>query len=401
MWGQAPVKSENQNSKILNTEYKQSFTLVELMIVIAILAILSAIVIFVLNPARLFDNFRDSQRISDITTIHKSIAFLETWNISGLNYGSTTTVYISVPDSDPGCANIVGLPTLSSGYNYACSSETNYKKSDGTGWLPVNFLVNGSNYYLSLLPVDPTNDNEFFYAYFPGGSYELLAKLKNYASSNSVSESDNADFFIIGSPNRVNHVPMTALLSGPEPLIHDGYTYDTFELPSGVIWMKDNMRSSTLQAICDGGRNCTTCCYDNNSANCDTYGRLYTHSAAWRICPTGWTLPTDDDWKELEGYFNMSVADQNANGWRGTGLRDAFVNNFDVVMSGYMLQFCGSHPTNFGMGEGTAFWTATASANGWTYPYNRSFRSDLTTIGRAYSAYYVDYLHVRCVKKPT
>ncbi|HRZ29601.1 MAG TPA: hypothetical protein P5052_02475, partial [Candidatus Paceibacterota bacterium] len=29
------------------------------MIVIAILAILSAIVIFALNPARLFDNFRD------------------------------------------------------------------------------------------------------------------------------------------------------------------------------------------------------------------------------------------------------------------------------------------------------------------------------------------------------
>ena len=35
---------------------KKSFTLVELMIVIAILAILSAIVIFTLNPGRLFDN---------------------------------------------------------------------------------------------------------------------------------------------------------------------------------------------------------------------------------------------------------------------------------------------------------------------------------------------------------
>ncbi|MDD3808616.1 MAG: prepilin-type N-terminal cleavage/methylation domain-containing protein, partial [Candidatus Pacebacteria bacterium] len=45
---------------------KKSFTLVELMIVIAILAILSAIVIFTLNPSRLFDNFRDTRRVTDI-----------------------------------------------------------------------------------------------------------------------------------------------------------------------------------------------------------------------------------------------------------------------------------------------------------------------------------------------
>jgi len=44
-----PKKGINRNSKA-------SFTLVELMIVIAILAILSAIVIFTLNPGRLFDN---------------------------------------------------------------------------------------------------------------------------------------------------------------------------------------------------------------------------------------------------------------------------------------------------------------------------------------------------------
>jgi prepilin-type N-terminal cleavage/methylation domain-containing protein len=93
------VKSENQNSKISNIKYKsqlhfvtrsdhsdglgllgsrKSFTLVELMIVIAILAILSAIVIFALNPGRLFDNFRDTRRVSDINTINKAINFIET-----------------------------------------------------------------------------------------------------------------------------------------------------------------------------------------------------------------------------------------------------------------------------------------------------------------------------------
>jgi len=56
---------------------KKSFTLVELMIVIAILAILSAIVIFALNPARIFDNFRDTKRVTDIQSINKAIIFME------------------------------------------------------------------------------------------------------------------------------------------------------------------------------------------------------------------------------------------------------------------------------------------------------------------------------------
>jgi prepilin-type N-terminal cleavage/methylation domain-containing protein len=56
---------------------KRSFTLVELMIVIAMLAILSAIVIFALNPARLFNNFRDTKRVADINMINKAISFME------------------------------------------------------------------------------------------------------------------------------------------------------------------------------------------------------------------------------------------------------------------------------------------------------------------------------------
>jgi len=56
---------------------RKSFTLVELMIVIAILAILSAIVIFALNPARLFNNFRDTKRVADINMINKAISFME------------------------------------------------------------------------------------------------------------------------------------------------------------------------------------------------------------------------------------------------------------------------------------------------------------------------------------
>ncbi|MDD4784199.1 MAG: prepilin-type N-terminal cleavage/methylation domain-containing protein [Candidatus Paceibacterota bacterium] len=76
------VKSINQKSKMENNttqkqNAKKSFTLVELMIVIAILAILSAIVIFALNPSELFKKSRDSRRITDIQTLYKGISFME------------------------------------------------------------------------------------------------------------------------------------------------------------------------------------------------------------------------------------------------------------------------------------------------------------------------------------
>jgi len=56
---------------------KQSFTLVELMITIAVLAVLAAIILFALNPTKVFNNARDTKRVTDIQTIHKAISFIE------------------------------------------------------------------------------------------------------------------------------------------------------------------------------------------------------------------------------------------------------------------------------------------------------------------------------------
>ena len=38
-------------------------------------------------------------------------------------------------------------------------------------------------------------------------------------------------------------------------------------------------------------------------SNYDTYGVLYNYTAAISACPTGWHLPTDDEWSELENYL--------------------------------------------------------------------------------------------------
>jgi len=41
-------------------------------------------------------------------------------------------------------------------------------------------------------------------------------------------------------------------------------------------------------------------CYDNNDANCEKYGRLYSFEAAKAACPAGWRLPSSEEWVKLQ-----------------------------------------------------------------------------------------------------
>ena len=74
------------------------------------------------------------------------------------------------------------------------------------------------------------------------------------------------------------------------------------------------------------------CWYDNNSSSGYTYGALYTWAAAMKganssdinpsgvqgVCPDGWHLPSDEEWKQLEMHLGMSQAEADDTGYRGT-----------------------------------------------------------------------------------
>jgi len=56
-------------------------------------------------------------------------------------------------------------------------------------------------------------------------------------------------------------------------------------------------------------------------ANYTTYGVLYNWPAALTACPSGWQLPTDNEWKQLEMAIGMSQSeadDTDDTGYRGT-----------------------------------------------------------------------------------
>jgi prepilin-type N-terminal cleavage/methylation domain-containing protein len=179
-----PVSSTGYASRFAarltgSTRVKTAFTLVELLIVIAILAVLAAAVVIVLNPAELLAQARDSQRITDLKTLKDAIDIFVVDNPSA-SLGTSQKVYVSLPDTSSTCANI-SLPTLPAGWTYNCVTTENLRNTDGTGWVPLNLGTIFGGTPIPYLPLDPQNDATLtkYYAYIPGGSYVLTSLMES------------------------------------------------------------------------------------------------------------------------------------------------------------------------------------------------------------------------------
>jgi len=161
----------------MNNTSSRAFTLLGLLITVAILAISSTAVLIIINPAEHLKTTRDAKRVIDIRSINESLE-LYLSEYGGAGMGSPKTAYISLPSDDPTCAaDYPSLPSLPAGWQYHCAPKATYQKIDGTGWIPVNFQSITSGSPLSHLPVDPVNsaDQNLYYTYVADSSWKASA----------------------------------------------------------------------------------------------------------------------------------------------------------------------------------------------------------------------------------
>jgi hypothetical protein len=112
-----------------------------------------------------------------------------------------------LPDTSPTCSSY-SLPVLPSGYSYACASQNNYRKVDGNGWIPINFSLDSTSKYFTQLPIDPLNNNVYYYTYFPGGSFELTALLTKPRSASLNDGGYGTQTYETGYASRTKHTPL-------------------------------------------------------------------------------------------------------------------------------------------------------------------------------------------------
>ena len=111
---------------------EKGFTLIELLVVIGILAVLLAITLIAINPARQFSQANNTKRSSDVNAILNAVGQYAADNKGALPAG--------IPSSDPNAANngavVIG---------------------NGTG--EANICASLVTQYMAALPVDPLTNN--------------------------------------------------------------------------------------------------------------------------------------------------------------------------------------------------------------------------------------------------
>jgi len=158
-------------------------------------------------------------------------------------------------------------------------------------------------------------------------------------------------------------------------------------------------------------------CYNNSTADCTTYGGLYTWAEANQlattcntnsctpsspsqgICPSGWHIPTDTEIKTLEVYLGMCTGAgvgcvdyvaSNRGTNQGTQLKSGGSSGFNALFNGHRFS------DNTFYGQGTVVYLWSASESNATTAWERYMSSSATVGSDANTKKLGD--SVRCLK---
>lgn len=143
----------------------------------------------------------------------------------------------------------------------------------------------------------------------------------------------------------------------PEPIAsdrfhdnRDGQDYRVVEV-AGRLWFAENLNYSVPGSWC----------YDDRPESCQRFGRLYQWDAAMTACPSGWALPSEEEWQTVDDRCDGSLAPLLQGGNSG----------FNILMAGERR----TEGTYQDLGTNFYFWSST------TLEYRARLRWNLTDAG--------------------
>ena len=128
-------------------------------------------------------------------------------------------------------------------------------------------------------------------------------------------------------------VQVSVKLISKMPIDQDGYEYKTVQI-GDQEWFAENLRTTKyndgtlIPNVTDANawKNVTTgayCFYDNKPENDAICGNLYNWYAVdtKKLCPTGWHVPSDEEWAALEHYLGEAAGKKmkSITGWYNNG----------------------------------------------------------------------------------
>jgi len=198
-----------------------------------------------------------------------------------------------------------------------------------------------------------------------------------------------------------------------------GQTYKTVNI-NGQIWMAENLNYDASGSVC----------YNNQTANCDKYGRLYNWSTAMGIsssynsnsynpssgtkykgvCPSGWHIPNNAEWDKLMRYVDGTSGTSSPydspfagiylkarEGWNscgpsGSGKDDLCedTHSFSALPGGY--GYSGGYFSS--AGDIGSWWSASEDDS--DYAYNRCMSCYIGYLGYSHDKSYL--FSVRCLQ---
>jgi len=142
----------------------------------------------------------------------------------------------------------------------------------------------------------------------------------------------------------------------------DGKAYKTVKIGSQV-WLAENLNYEAK-----GSR-----CYEDNPSNCEKYGRLYDWNIAKKVCPSGWYLPSQNDWNVLTEHIGGADTEgtrlKTKSGWNDGG------NGTDNYGFSALPGGRSSQDGDFNFAGNVGFWWS-ASEKSTKNAYYRPLRND-------------------------